>query len=166
MHEGIEELERLLHEFDTGILTTRGGDGHFHSRPMALQTGSVADGLWFATRDGTAKVADLEADPHCAVAFYKGGHDATYVSVSGVGRLVRDRALVRRLWNASWRPWFPDGPEQADLLLIHLRPEHAEFVHPSTGKLKVLFTIAKRLVTHSREEPAPKIEVDLSPEPA
>lgn len=163
---GIQELQQLLQQFDTGLLTTRGGDGHFHTRPMALQARSVDEGLWFATQDGTAKVADLATDPHCGVAFYKGGHDATYVSVSGVAELVRDRATIHRMWSASWKPWFPDGPDQRDLVLIRVRPEHAEFVHPHTGRLQVLFTMAKRLVTHSREEPAPKVEIDLSPPPA
>ncbi|MGC4113739.1 MAG: pyridoxamine 5'-phosphate oxidase family protein [Myxococcales bacterium] len=160
---GIEELRQLLERFDTGLLTTRGGDGHFHTRPMALQARSIEDGLWFATTEGSAKVADLEADPHCGVAFYD---KATYVSVSGEATLVRDRATVHRLWSASWRPWFPDGPDQEDLVLIHLRPEHAEFVHPHTGRLQVLFTMARRLVTHGRQEPAPKVELDLAPQPS
>ncbi|HEY3452714.1 MAG TPA: pyridoxamine 5'-phosphate oxidase family protein [Myxococcales bacterium] len=163
---GVEELKRLLSHFDTGLLTTRGGDGHFHTRPMALQGRSLDDGLWFATAEGTAKVADLEADPHCGVAFHDGGRGATYVSVSGEATLVRDREVVRRLWSPTWKPWFPDGPEQKDLVLIHVRPEHAEFVHPHTGKLQVLFTMARRLVTHGRQEPAPKVELDLAPQPS
>lgn len=162
---GYQELQHLLQDFDTGILTTRGGDGHFHSRPMALEKGSLQDGLWFATSEGTAKVADLENDSHCAVAFFKGGHDATYVSVSGSGELIRDRATLHRMWSAAWKPWFPEGPDQHDLVLIRVRLEHAEYVHPHTGRLKVLFTMAKRLLTHSREEPAPKVELDLAPEP-
>ncbi len=163
---GVEELKRLLARFDTGLLTTRGGDGHYHSRPMSLQARSLEDGLWFATTEGTAKVADLEADPHCGVVFHDGGRGDTYVSLSGEARLVRDREVVRQQWSESWRPWFPDGPDQQDLVLIHVRPEHAEFVHPHTGKLSVLFTMARRLVTHTREEPAPKVEVDLAPPPS
>ncbi|MBI5547010.1 MAG: pyridoxamine 5'-phosphate oxidase family protein [Deltaproteobacteria bacterium] len=162
---GIEELQQLLQQFDTALLTTRGGDGHFHTRPMALQARSVEDGLWFATSERTAKVADLENDAHCGVALYQGGHTPTYVSVSGTGELVHDRETIRRMWSPSWKAWFPDGPEQSDLVLIRLHPEHAEFVHPRTGKLQVLFTMARRLVTHGRQEPAPKVELDLAPQP-
>ena len=163
---GIDELQKLLRHFDTGLLVTRGGDGHFHARPMALHSPSVENGLWFATTEGSAKVADLEVDPHCGVAFHDGGHGATYVSISGQATLVRDRALIRRLWSPAWKPWFPDGPDQADLVLIHVRPEHAEFVHPNSGRLQVLFTMARRLVTHERQEPAPKVELDLAPPPS
>jgi hypothetical protein len=37
-----------------------------------------------------------------------------------------ERAKVRELWKDAWRVWFPDGPESADLVLVHVRPAVAE----------------------------------------
>ncbi len=158
----MRELQDLLKNFHTALLTTRGADGHFHSRPMALQRRSIEQGIWFATWEDTAKVADIENDPHCGVTLFSGEYGSTYVSISGTARIVRDREMIHRMWDPSWKPWFPDGPDQGDLVLIRLEPEHAEYVHPATGRLKVLFTMVKRLVTHSREEPAPKRQVEFS----
>lgn len=160
----LKELDELMKDYDTALLTTRGADGHYHTRPMALQKRSITDGLWFATWRDTEKIHDLESHPDCGVALYSGKRSATYVSLSGTGQIVEDRDTIHRMWDLSWKPWFPDGPDTADLVLIRVQPEHVEFVHPQTGRLQVLFTMAKRLLTHERTEPAPKKQLDL-PEP-
>lgn len=157
-----EELEELLQGYDTALLMTRGTDGHFHSRPMALQKKrKPGEELWFATWVDSKKVDDLEHDNHCALALYSGARSSTYVSLSGHAELVRDRETIRSLWEASWKPWFPEGPEEGDIALIRFIPEHAEYVHPKGGRLKVAFSAVKGLVTKTRPEPAPKKELDL-----
>jgi PPOX class probable F420-dependent enzyme len=162
MNGDTQELQKLLKGYRTAVLTTRGADGHFHARPMALQEESRSGELWFATSADSQKCRDLEADPHCALSLHDGGNDATYISLSGPAELVRDRQKVHELWDPSWRAWFPDGPEQEDWVLIHFRPEHVEYVHPATGRLKVLFTMLRRMLTHERVEPAEKKEIEVS----
>jgi general stress protein 26 len=156
------EFESLLKDYDVALLTTRGTDGHFHTRPMALskkrKSGSE---IWFATWVDTQKVQDLETDPHCSLAFHSTENSATYLSVSGTVEIVRDRKAIHDLWEADWKPWFPKGPDEGDIALLRFIPEHAEYVHPAGGKLKVLFSTAKALVTKQRPEPAQKKELDL-----
>ncbi|NVI99928.1 pyridoxamine 5'-phosphate oxidase family protein [Myxococcus sp. AM009] len=156
------EFEELLKGHDTALLTTRGADGHFHTRPMAVakkhKSGTV---LWFATWTDTQKVQDLESDPHCSLAFHATEDSATYLSVSGVVEIVRDRRAIHDLWEPGWKPWFPQGPDEGDIALLRFTPEHAEYVHPAGGKLKVLFSTAKALVTKQRPDIAPKKELDL-----
>lgn len=156
-----KELAELLGKYDTALLTTRGPDGHFHTRPMAVQARPFEDDLWFATWMDSQKVADLEAEPHCGVSFYGGGRSSTYVSISGMAEVVHDRKKIHELWDPSWKAWFPEGPDSEDLALIRVQPEHAEWVHPTTGKLKVWATMVRRIVTHERVSPAEKKELDL-----
>lgn len=163
--QDLKELQALLKDYETAMLTTRGSDGHYHSRPMAIQKRDLRYGMWFATYRESAKIQELEAHPDCAVSLFKGGHSATYVSISGTAKIVADREVIRRMWDLSWKPWFPNGPEDPDLVLIRVEPEHAEFVHPQTGRLAVLFTMAKRLITKEKEEPAPKKEIDFPERP-
>jgi len=156
------EFEALLKDYDTALLTTRGEDGHFHTRPMAVakkhKSGSV---LWFATWADTRKVQDLEVDPHCSLAFHASEGSATYLSVSGMAEIIRDQRTIHDLWEPGWKPWFPKGPGEQDIVLLRFIPEHAEYVHPAGGKLKVLFSTARALVTKQRPEVAPKKELDL-----
>src|SRR4051812_43361627 len=116
------ELDTLLAHYKTALLTTRGEDGHFHTRPMSMQRHRTGEELWFVTATDTRKSHDLEHDSHCALAFHDGGNSATYVSVSGTAELVRDRDTLRRLWEPEWKAWFPDGPETKDAVLIRFRP--------------------------------------------
>ncbi|MBZ4419732.1 pyridoxamine 5'-phosphate oxidase family protein [Myxococcus sp. RHSTA-1-4] len=157
-----QEFESLLKGYDVALLTTRGADGHFHTRPMALskkrRTGSE---IWFATWADTQKVQDLETDPHCSLAFHASENSSTYLSVSGVVEIVRDRRVIHDLWEANWKPWFPKGPDEGDIALLRFIPEHAEYVHPAGGKLKVLFSTAKALVTKQRPDAGQKKELDL-----
>lgn len=49
MTGSLQEMRALLEGMEIGFLTTVGGDGHFHSRPMQLQRHDTDGTLWFAT---------------------------------------------------------------------------------------------------------------------
>lgn len=160
-HGTADELGKLLSEHDTALLTTQGADGHFHSRPMALQKQSLSIAeIWFATWDDTEKVHDLEHDAHCCVSLLASERASTYVSLSGRGQIMRDTAKIRELWSPAWKAWFPDGPNSGRIALIRFVPEHAEYVHPKTGRLAVVSSMLKNLMGQ-RSEPAPKKELEL-----
>ncbi len=156
-----EEMEALVQAHDSAILTTRGEDGHYHSRPMSVMRQVRGEEIWLATSDSTHKVRDLARDPQCALTFFAGDHGSSYLSISGRAELVRDPALAREMWTPTWRAWFPEGPDEPDLLLIRIVVEHAEYVRPEGGAVKVLYTMLHNAVTGRREEPADKKTVDL-----
>lgn len=52
---------------------------------------------------------------------------AVYVSLSGRGELDDDRETMRRLWTSFAKPWFPDGPDSADLALLKFVPNAAQY---------------------------------------
>jgi general stress protein 26 len=153
----LDELRALLDKMEIGFLTTVGPEGHFHSRPMQLQEHEADGTLWFATSLASHKIEDLRANPRCCVAFLK---DSKYVSISGHGELVHDRARVRQMWTPAWRGWFPEGPEQEDLVLLKVVPEHVEYVDPPGGTLRSLYTRVRNALQHHREEPAEKKELE------
>jgi general stress protein 26 len=155
------EVGDLIRKYHTAILTTRGADGHFHARPMAMQKEARLDHLWFATSADTRKVHDLEDNPECAVSLHESERAESYVSISGHGKIVRDREKIHELWEADWKLWFPDGPDQDDLALICVSPEHLEYVEPEGGKLKVLYSAVKAAVTRRRTEVTPRKDLDV-----
>lgn len=161
MQGDARELHGLLQNYRTALLTTRGPDGFFHSRPMVVRYVEGDETLWFATALDTQKVADLVAEPRCAVAFHDGHGSSTYVSMSGDIEVIRDPEKRRELWSPSWRAWFPEGPDRDDVVLLGFHPEHAEYVHPTTGRLKVLATRVKSMLGRGATEPGPKKELGL-----
>lgn len=156
------EYEALLGGYKTAILTTHGPDGHYHSRPMAMQEQHEAGAeLWFATSRATAKVHEIETDAQVSLAFHSGERDPAYLSISGRAEIVQDRLLIHRMWSPGWKAWFPEGPDQEDLVLLRVRVEHAEWMKPEGGKAQVLYTMAKQAVTGRREDVSEKNELDL-----
>src|SRR5262245_49356885 len=49
------------------------------------------------------------------------------VSITGTAELIVDKEAARALWNESWRPRFPKGPDDDELALLHVRAADAEF---------------------------------------
>jgi len=137
------DFATLLAAYRTALLTTRGADGHFHSRPMAMRQRVRGEEIWFATTADSKKCKDLEHDPQCALTF-PGDAGGPTISMSGTGEVIRDRRLARELWDASWARWFPDGPDAAEVALIRVIPEHVERHGPGRGALEVLFTTTPR----------------------
>jgi general stress protein 26 len=158
MTGSLDELRALLKGMEIGFLTTVDGGGTFHSRPMQLQRHDDDGTLWFATSLDSRKCEDLRANPRCCAAFLK---SSKYVSISGSAHLVKDERMIRKLWTPAWRGWFPGGPEEPDLVLLRIVPEHVEYVDPSGGTLRSLLTRVKNALTGSRTEPAPKKELAL-----
>ena len=65
----------------------------------------------------------------------------------GISRILSDRALVDRLWSATWKVWFPDGKADPELCLLEVSPTAAEYWDQKGGKgLAYLFEAAKAYV--------------------
>jgi len=157
MQSTLEKLYDLIEEIEIAMMTTRRPDGHLESRAMANQKRAAGADLWFVSAEGTAKLRDLEADPHINLAYYK---DSTreWISVSGLATLSRDREKIRELYAPDWKMWFPsDGDPRhgtADdprFVLIGVTVHAAVFLEVDQPKPVVLFEMVKGWVTG--EEP-------------
>lgn len=143
-------LNDLIQDFDTAMMTTLGRDGHMHSRPMATQKPQPDSPIWFVAAMETAKIEDLQKDPRINLAYYNPGSRA-WVSLSGKARLDQDKTRIKQLWQEDWKIWFPDGPEQPGLVLIHVNPETATYWEPEHGRVGTWVEMAKAYV--KGEEP-------------
>ena len=140
-----QRLSELVSRFDTAMLVTRTGDGGMRARPLSIADTGEEGALYFSTAIDSPKVHELEMDPHIAVVMQDGRR---YVSVSGVARVVRDRALIDRLWSASWKIWFPKGKDDPSLCLLHVEPIEAAYWDMSGREgVKYAFQMAKAFLT-------------------
>lgn len=143
-----EQLWELIKDIRFAMFTTRHSNGHLHSRPMTTQNGSIDEdkSLWFFMSRSREPVADLAAEDAVNVTYSDPGRDA-YVSVSGRGRVVEDRARKQALWSKMAEAWFPGGVDDPDLALVQVTITHADFWDVKTNKLMQLFKMAKAAVT-------------------
>jgi general stress protein 26 len=150
------ELERfyaLVEEIEIAMMTTRRRDQHLESRAMANQKRAAGADLWFVTAEATAKVADLEADPHLNLAYYK-NRTREWISVSGLATLSRDRGKIHELYAEDWNVWFPDEgdprhgtPGDPRFVLIGVEVHAAVFFELGKPQPVVLYELAKGWLT-------------------
>jgi general stress protein 26 len=151
-NEDYKKLKELLVDIDFCMLTTVDDQGHLHSRPMSLNNDMDDEGnLWFFTSSNSLKAHEIENNPKVNASFAN-TDSHQYVSVSGVAGLVNDGAKIKELWKPILKAWFPDGPEQADLALLRIKIEKAEYWDSPSGTIAQAFSFVSAIITGKQVE--------------
>ncbi len=156
-----EHLYDLLKDFDTAMLVTRSADGHMHSRPMAIAQMRRDADAYFVTHIDSPKVAEISANPNCTLTFQS---KTQFASLSGQGTVVRDQALVERLWKPDWKIWFPKGQADPSISMLKFDAQDGEYWDNSGAQgLKFVFNAAKAYVKGEtpKEDQKQHAKVDL-----
>jgi general stress protein 26 len=159
MHSELDKFYGLIDEIKIAMMTTRRPDGHLESRAMANQKRADGADLWFVTAEGTAKLRDIEYDPHVNLA-YCNASSYEWVSASGLASVSRDRRKIAELYAPDWKAWFgQEGDSRhgtADdprIVLIGVDVHAAVFLEVNKPKPVVLFELARGWLTGERVEP-------------
>ncbi len=153
------ELWERIKDVRIAMLTTIGDDGRLYSRPMYTQLEEREDGLWFLTSRSSAKSRQVEGH-HDVNVSYADADKNVYVSVAGRARIVDDDELEKELWSPLSKAFF-DGPDDPDLVLLHVEPERAEYWDGSSGKVRQLFDLVAAAVTGRRDRLGENEKLDL-----
>lgn len=144
----VKEFLSICEDFDNAMLVTHGTEGDLVARPMVIANLDADGDLWFATDSGSMKVDEILAQPQVCVTL---AGDGNFAAISGRAEVVTDRERIKSLWNESWKVWFPDGPTDPRIALIHVHAEMGEYWSNSgANRLKYLFEAAKSYVTGAR----------------
>jgi general stress protein 26 len=119
----LTHVAELIDHIPVAMLTTVEADGALSCRPMAVLEMDEYGVLWFFTDLRSSKIDQLRA----VNLSFTDRDTATYVSLSGRGEIDTDRRHIQRLWTAMAEPWFPDGPESPNLVLLRIVPDAADY---------------------------------------
>ena len=151
----LEDLYDMIDEIGNCMLTTRRADGYLVSRPMQVQLRTDEGNLWFVTDESTEKLDELETDPHVNCAFFR-EKAREWISVSGIGRVSRDRAKIRELYKPDWKAWFPEeskakngGPDDPRMMLIKVDAHSVVYLKSDRPRPLAAFQIVKAMITGS-----------------
>ena len=145
-HEGAAKLYELIKDVKVAMMTTSELDGSLHSRPMWSHKVDEAGDIWFFSRAGTGKIAELRKDAQVNLA-YADTSGENYVSVAGRAEIVRDQAKVKELWSEALRAWFPKGSDDPDIALIRVHPSGGEYWDAPSATIVQLYGYAKARLT-------------------
>jgi general stress protein 26 len=131
-------LAEVMKQIDICMMTTEAADGHMHSRPMSNNRNVEWDGTsWFFSNADTPKAEELGHNPKVNLA-YSLTEDMVYISLAGRVELVYDDAKKRELWYDGLDRWFPNGPDDDNVVLIKVIGEHARYwSKEGSGELKL-----------------------------
>ncbi|RZU03131.1 pyridoxamine 5'-phosphate oxidase family protein [Rivibacter subsaxonicus] len=138
----LDQLRALIEPIAVAMLTHLDADGALVSRPVAPLEMDASGALWFFA---DRRSADVELLRVVNLNFSDSAR-STYVSLSGSGEMYCDRARIERLWTSFARPWFPEGPESADLVLLKVVPDTAEYWDAPDSKMVRLFVMASSML--------------------
>ncbi len=140
----------LIKNIGIALLVTHSTDGKLHARPLASAQKEFDGKLWFLTQEGTPKLGELIVTPDVLLA-YSDPKSQSYVSISGTAQILVDPEKTREVWSATQRLWFPKGPDEADIRLICVTVESAEFWdRPSLPFIYAYHYIKTRLTGRSQ----------------
>ena len=131
----LTQLAKLIEGMRFCMLTTVDEENLMVARPMTPQQMCEEGALWFLTDPNSTKMQHLQL---MNVAF-SDEPKSTYVSISGHGEVVADRARIESLWSAFARPWFPDGVDSTNLALLKFVPNVAEYWDAPNSKMVRIF---------------------------
>ena len=134
----LTQLSELIKESRVCMLTTVDEENLMVARPMSPQEMCEQGSIWFLTDPNTSKMQHLQL---MNLAFSDEAQ-STYVSISGHGELVTDRAHIESLWSPFARPWFPNGVDSANLALLKFIPHVAEYWDAPDSKMVRMFATA------------------------
>ena len=158
MKTELQKFYDMVEDIETAMMTTRRVDGHLQSRAMANQRRADGADLWFVTREGSAKLADLAHDAHVNLSYYKDSN-REWVSVSGIATVSRDRGKIRELYAPDWKVWFADEGDPrhgtADdprMVLVGVTVHAAVFLEINKPRPVLLYEMIKGWLTGTEPE--------------
>lgn len=124
MNNEASNLIDILQHFDTAMLITALEDGHPNGRPMRIAESDDDGTLWFITSKATPKAAEVEDDASALVTLQS---NTAHALVHGTAALVHDREKIEALWSRGAEVFFPDGPQDPEVVLVRFTPTTGQY---------------------------------------
>lgn len=128
------------------MLTTYRQDGTLHSRPMSTLQMDHEGCLWFFTSIDSSKIHDIAEQAKVNLAYARTDKQ-DYLSVAGTTEIIRDRQKMEELWTPWLKPWFQDGLDDPNLVLLRIKIDEADYWDAPGSAVKRLYGLAKGAMT-------------------
>lgn len=154
-----DQIWSLIKDARVAMLTTT-SNGRLYSRPMVASQKRFDGTLWFFTRKSSAKVEEIAGHHEVNVA-YASAADMSFVSLAGRAILVDDIQAIDEHWNALVAAWFPRGKDDADVALLRVDVDTAEYWDAPSSKMAVAFDYIKARVTGTQPDLGDHGKIDV-----
>ena len=154
----VQKVAKLVEEFRFAMLTTIGAGGKLVARPMTVQEVEFDGDLWFIVARDSHSVNELMSNPTAGVSF---ASNETWVSLSGTAEMIDDSRKLSELWNPGVEAWFPEGPDDSNIVLIKFTADGAEYWDTPGGRIASIISFVKAKVTGQPYDGGDNTKVEL-----
>lgn len=141
----LDKVAEMVGDIKFAMVTTSEPDGTLRSRPMATMEMDADGNLWFFTALSSPKIDEAERTRKVNLSYARVDKQ-DYVSISGTISIVRDREKMTQLWTPWIKPWFPEGLDDPNLVLLKVTPTEAEYWDAPGSSIKRAYGLTKAIV--------------------
>lgn len=149
-----DELRNIIwkhiHSIHVCMMITMDGS-QIRGRPMTGIARPETNSIWFFSDITTHKDEEIRKNPSACLTFAD-IQDRTFVSVSGHLNCVSDTGLIHDLWNEGAATYFPDGPDDPNIVLLKFTPENGEYWDSSSSTIVMAIKFLEAKVTGERPD--------------
>lgn len=158
--EAAEKIWNMIKGVHVAMMTTLDDNGRLNSRPMAtLSHAGFEDGtLWFFTRADSHLASELDRHWRVNLA-YANPDKMDYVSLSGIGEVVRDQDKIRFLWREVMSTWFPEGPDDPQIALLKINVDRGEYWDSPSGAMVYAYGYVMAKITGESPDPGENVKI-------
>jgi general stress protein 26 len=130
--ELVLRVREMLVAHPYGFLISVGEGERPHARLVAHAGVDDDLSIWIGTSPLTRKVSEVRRSGWATYAVEDRASFAS-VALSGAATVESDVGERKIRWTEEFRPFFPDGPDGDDFVLIHLAPQEIELIDFAHG---------------------------------
>jgi general stress protein 26 len=86
-------------------------------RPMSIQKVEEGGIFWFLSAEDSHKNAEIQSDPNVHLLF-QGSQYSEFLSVYGTAKILKDKTIIKELWNPILKAWFTEGVDDYRITII------------------------------------------------
>jgi general stress protein 26 len=117
----LDHIAEIMRDIDFCMFTTFSVNEGMYARPMSNNRNVEFDGdAWFFSEADSRTVTEIKLDPRVLLS-YVDSKEFRFIALSGTAEVVIDPAKKRDLWVKDLERWFPNGPDDANVVLLKVR---------------------------------------------
>jgi general stress protein 26 len=139
-----QRLRALIERAGVAMLMNVDDRGAHVGRPMLPLLLENDSHIYFLTHHSSRKVTQLRLSPQVGLSIISTN---CFIVVAGSAELSREPELIRRLWNPTYRAWFPEGKGDREATVIRVAVHRIDYWEPPSNRVVRLVQAAKAILT-------------------
>ncbi len=148
--EARAKIKEMAESIDMCMMSTDIDKKPFHSVVMSTKQVDDEGKIWFLSGKSSEHTKNIEKDGHTYLMYSDPG-SFKFLNVFGKAHLHDERAKIKELYVKTDDAWF-DGPEDPNIVAIHIVPQDVNYWDPKSNKLVSLAKMVVGAITGEQQE--------------